>query len=463
MSGGRPRHVAVVDIGKTNAKLVSVDLATLDQRVISQMPNQVRTDGLYPHFDGDALWAFIENGLAALARERIVDAISIAAHGAAGAVLDASGALALPLLDYEHDGPDSLADYDALRPPFAETGSPRLSCGLNLGAQFVWQARTFPEEWARAKTLLTYPQFWGFRLTGVAAADWCSLGAHTDLWNPRERRFSSLVEKLGWTGLMAPARAPGDVLGLLRPELVHPLGLSPGTPVLCGIHDSNASLLPHLLLRAAPFSVVSTGTWVIVLSVGAGGALDSGRDTLMNVNAHGDPVASARFMGGREYQGLIEGGEGDATQADADAVLDNGIMLMPSVHGSSGPFPGQPHAWLPDEPKDPGRRLAAASFYLACMTATSLALTGGGGTVVVEGPFARNALFLRMLRAGVGRPVFALPEGTGASLGAALLADPSAARPGAEREVADPGPRWASYFGRWSERAEARFPSTRSP
>ena len=51
-------------------------------------------------------------------------------------LVDAKGDLVMPILDYEHDGPDRLAaDYDAVRPPFAETGTPRLPIGLNLGAQ----------------------------------------------------------------------------------------------------------------------------------------------------------------------------------------------------------------------------------------------------------------------------------------------------------------------------------------
>ena len=44
----------------------------------------------------------------------------------------------------------------------------------------------------------------------------------------------------------------------------------PGTPVLTGIHDSNASLLPHLIDRKPPFAVVSTGTWVIAMAIGGG-------------------------------------------------------------------------------------------------------------------------------------------------------------------------------------------------
>ncbi|TGR94354.1 carbohydrate kinase, partial [Mesorhizobium sp. M1C.F.Ca.ET.188.01.1.1] len=93
--------------------------------------------------------------LADLNHERRIDAISITTHGATGALVDQSGELALPVLDYEFDGPDRLAqEYDAVRPPFAETGTPRLPVGLNLGAQFFWQQRRFPAEFAKATAML---------------------------------------------------------------------------------------------------------------------------------------------------------------------------------------------------------------------------------------------------------------------------------------------------------------------
>ena len=49
----------------------------------------------------------------------------------------------------------------------------------------------------------------------------------------------------------------------------------------------------------------------------AGGALDrldAGRDMLANVDALGDPVPCARFMGGREFA-LIAGGESGFARA----------------------------------------------------------------------------------------------------------------------------------------------------
>ncbi len=117
------RHVAVIDIGKTNAKVALVDLDRLAEIDMRRTPNAVSRDGPYPHFDVERLWSFILDSLGALNRERQVDAISVTTHGVAAALLDADGNLALPVLDYEHDGPEQLAaDYDAARPPFAETG-----------------------------------------------------------------------------------------------------------------------------------------------------------------------------------------------------------------------------------------------------------------------------------------------------------------------------------------------------
>ena len=68
------------------------------------------------------------------------------------------------------------------------------------------------------------------------------------------------MSPLTWLPLMAPVRKVIDLLGTISAATAEATGLPPDTPVYCGIHDSNASLYPHLISRAAPFSVVSTGT-----------------------------------------------------------------------------------------------------------------------------------------------------------------------------------------------------------
>ncbi|MDW6026239.1 FGGY-family carbohydrate kinase [Mesorhizobium sp. BAC0120] len=450
------RHVAVIDIGKTNAKVVVVDLDRRAETGVRRMPNAVLRDGPYPHFDTERLWAFVLDSLAALNREQRIDAVSITTHGATAALIDAGGRLALPILDYEHDGPDRVAgEYDAERPPFAETGTPRLPVGLNLGAQLFWQARTFPEDFARTASILMYPQYWAFRLTGVRANETTSLGCHTDLWGVREGHFSSLVERMGWRELMAPVRRAADRLSPILPEVAAATGLASGTPVHCGIHDSNASLLPHLIGREQPFSVVSTGTWVISMAIGGERVgLDPTRDTLVNVSAFGEPVPSARFMGGREFAILVGENAPASAGDEVEAVLKSPIMLTPSIQRGSGPFPDRKSEWIGGEPEG-GVRTAAASFYLALMTATALELIGAKGPAIIEGPFAANVLFAKMLAAATAQPVISAgTSATGTSIGAALLAAdgemPAESAPDGQA-ITSPGAEWEAFARRWRQ------------
>lgn len=444
-----PEHVLVVDIGKTNAKAAVVETAGLAQIDYIARPNAVLPGPPYPHADTDGIWRFLIDAIGRLHARHRIDAISITAHGATAALLDAGGGLALPVLDYEHPGPDSLAaEYDAAAPPFAETGTPKLPGGLVVGRQLVWQFATFPEA-ARTAAILMYPQYWAHRLTGVAASEATSLGCHTDLWNPAARDFSSLVDAHGWRPLFPPLRAASDCLGPITAEVAAATGLPPTTAVFCGIHDSNASLLPHLQSQTAPFSVVSTGTWVVVMAVGGRAVrLDPARDTLVNVNALGDPVPSARFMGGREWETTAP--RPLPEPAPVARLLERGIFLLPAVVAGSGPYPERTARWTGATP-DAAERTAALSLYLAMMTATCLDLVGAAGPTLVEGPFARNALYVAMLAAAAGRPVrLPAPGSTGTSLGAALLALPAPpATPAVPETVPDPDPALRAYAARW--------------
>ncbi|MFN6986120.1 MAG: FGGY-family carbohydrate kinase, partial [Rhizobium oryzihabitans] len=422
----KPRRVAVIDIGKTNAKVVVIDTGSGEEIAGDRRSNPVLRDGIYPHYDVEMLWSFILASLRQFAQEPGFDAISITTHGASAALLDENGDLAMPVLDYEHSYPVEIREaYLRIRPDFSETGSPSLPAGLNLGAQIHFQKTAFPNDFARVRSIVTYPQYWAGRLTGIRATETTSLGCHTDLWNPRRKSFSSLVERLGIETLMAPVRSAFDVLGTIHQSLAIETGLSPHMPVYCGIHDSNASLLPHLLRRDGDFSVVSTGTWVVNFAIGgSAGALDPIRDTLLNVDAFGRPVPSSRFMGGREYEMLAQQfGEAkdEAIDAALGGVVARGMMLLPSVVSGSGPFPDKTTQWLGDKNATAAERHAATSLYLALMTEFSLSLIGRKGPILVEGPFASNALYLKALAGFAETDVTAVEGSTGTSAGAALL------------------------------------------
>ena len=455
------RTVAVIDVGKTNAKIALIAAEDGEELALRKVATNVRTDGPYPHFDVGRTWDFLLDALAGLHREARIDAISTTAHGSAGAFIadetDGDG-LALPILDYEFAGPDELsAEYEAVRPDFSESLSPRLPGGLNLGAQIFWQQRRFPDSVRAAAAYVNYPQYWAWRLTGVAATEMCSMGAHSDLFNPRTQKWSSLVARMGWEKMLAPLRPAFDRLGPLRPELASTLGLDAAVPILCGIHDSSASLLPHLKKRAPPFVVVSTGTWVILFAAGGDVAnLDPARDTLANVSALGDPVPCARFMGGREFELLTENSATEASEADLKRVLARSIMALPTFAAGVGPFPASAGRWSVDPAAlSAAERNAAASLYLALVTAESIRCAGGSGPVIIEGPFARNRIFCAALAAIGPHEVVPSETSTGTTLGAALLATGrTAKRPAPPAGIAPLAhPALAAYVQAWRRMA----------
>jgi sugar (pentulose or hexulose) kinase len=262
---------------------------------------------------------------------------------------------------------------------------------------------------------------------------------------------------MDWAHMFAPLRSAFDRLGPVKSELAERLGLKAGTPLLCGIHDSSASLLPHVIRRKAPFTVVSTGTWTILFAVGGRlDCLDPRRDTLANVTAFGEPVPCARFMGGREFEQLAGRDPMAPSEKELGRVIANGVMALPTFSAGVGPFPNRKGEWTgPPETLSPGERTAAASLYLALMTAESMACADAAGPTIVEGPFASNQIFCAALAAVTGRPVLPSSGGSGTSRGAASLIDPKHELPAAGDNPVEAlaHPNFPRYATRWQERA----------
>ena len=434
------RHVAVFDVGKTNAKTVLVDVGSMAEICLKKTSTPVLDCLPFPHFDTERLWRFLLSSLEEFSKRAKVDAVCPTTHGAAAALVDKQGELVLPVLDYLHDGPDEFVEeYNLRRPEFSLTGTPRLSCGLNLGAQLFWLRRKFPREFAGVRWILPYPHYWTMRLCGVHVADPTMLGAHTDLWIPGSNQLSNLARNEGWSHLIPEIRMPGDPLGCVQSSVANATGLDRRTQVLCGIHDSNASLVTHIANREGPFTVVSTGTWVITMSVGGRNVqLDERRDTLVNVSYLGDPVPSARFMGGREFELLVDDPTLSAGNDAALEVMRRRITVLPTITEGCGPYPGCNSGRIGVGTDKPELRLVAVSYYLAMMTAACVEITGGDGPVIVEGPMADNSHYLDLLSAAAKGSVIKRSGGTGTSVGIAILAAPECAH------IAAGAKRWRS-------------------
>lgn len=451
--------IAILDIGKTNSKLSLLDAsngAVLDS-VSRQSPSL--NVAPYPHLDTDGLWEWYLAELKRVSGAFDIKHICVAAHGGSAALIDDSG-LVLPVLDYEFAGPDEIADdYDAVCSPFTETYSPKLPHGLNAGRQLFWQRKRFPDQFNKARYLLGYAQYWGWLLTGNAVGEYTTIGAHTDLWNPVERKFSGLAEREGFSDLVPEMKHADEVLGKLSPEVSENTGIDPDCEVLVGIHDSNASLLPWLHTRKEPFTVISTGTWVITFAIGASlTGLVADRDCIANVNLFGDPVACTRYMGGREFSAVAGDTIESGAEADLERLMAEEIFVLPGFTREGGPFQNLPGKIDCSRSLDSVERTTLASLYCALVTDVCLDLCASTGDIIVEGAYAKNSMLMQLLDTlRTDQKVLASSDNTGTTLGAAMLATKTIAPPGlttATQSSTSLRNRVLNYKAQWLERVQ---------
>jgi sugar (pentulose or hexulose) kinase len=168
--------------------------------------------------------------------------------------------------------------------------------------------------------------------------------------------------------------------------------------VSCGLHDSNASYLQHLLARGGegPFCVISSGTWTVIMANNTDLArLHAERDMLANVDVFSSPVATARFMGGREYEAIAQNTALPHREA-LDVVLRRQSMALPSF-AQGGPFPAAKGAVLRADELNGPERAALATLYVALVTDLAIDSLGARGDIFLDGPLASNPIFGSLL------------------------------------------------------------------
>lgn len=454
-------HVIVLDIGKTLAKisLWRPEGTLVEHR--SRANPRIEAGGRSV-LDTAGIEAWLAKRLGEFARlARVTDILPVG-HGAAAAIIR-DGVLAAPPVDYEEAIPVGLrAAYDAGRDPFAVSGSPALGDGLNLGAQLHRIEAEQPDLIAGDAMILLWPQYWAWRLSGVAAAEASSLGCHTDLWAPGLGAPSPMAQRRGWARRLPPLRHAGAVLGPISPEWAARTGLPGDVRIRCGVHDSNAALVAargFAEIAGQEATVLSTGTWFVAMRTPADPAaavLTDGRDCLVNVDVDGRPVPSSRFMGGREIELLTQD---DAARIDiaadqpalvaAAATVAAGAMVLPTFAPGFGPFPNSHGRWIA-RPADRDVRRAAVALYAALMADVMLDLIGARDRILIEGRFAAVPVFVRALAALRPRDaVYVGCSSTDVSYGALRLIDPSLRPAGALGLVTPIATDLADYKRKW--------------
>ena len=452
------KKIAVLDVGKTNKKLLVFDEKL---NVLDSIYKNIPADESGPvHFEMiDEISEWFLDGLAAMAAKYDIGAVSVTTHGATFASVGADGKLSAPLVAYTTDPGDEFNDaffakYGKSEELHSKVKTPLLGGLANVARGIEFLRERYPAEFAATDKFLFFPQYFGYLLTGVPGADSTYAGCHTYLWDFDANDWSFVADSMGIREKL-PAKIAGsaEILGSVTPEISKRTGLAPDTVVTHGVHDSNASLLPYLIKSGGRFILNSTGTWCVEMAPSDTAELtesDLKAGIFYNLSVFSKPVKTAIFMGGAErgyYVDILRKfADSDDFMDYDEAVMkkvlsDSKLFLLPGVLPGTGPFPKSKSkivdggveipaeevassSKVPRSLKDPKYAYAALNAALAVQTSEMLKNVGAqpGTTIYLEGGFRKNKGYQACLSALFPdcRIVLSnIPEAT--AFGAALL------------------------------------------
>ena len=452
--------IAVIDIGMTNKKVAIYDEQLHQLEATYRTFEPVPVQNCQTH-DLEAMEAWFIQELGRTAHAYPIRAIAITTHGATFVCVGPDGKPAVPCVYYTHEPGNAFHDafYARFGSPEAlqaETGTPYFKALINPAKGILFAQQQFPEGFKRTAYILNYPQYWAYRFTGIVGAENTYVGCHTYLWDWQRGTWSSVARGLGITDLLPKElKHSWDVLGTISSELAQATGLKPDTIVTMGIHDSNASLLPHFAKKGRQgFVLNSTGTWCVIMNpVSTYGFKkdELGKVVFFNQSAFGSPVKTAIFLGGYEFetwsailQELHHCKDLPPYRAELyrEILRQKEAFLLPELTAGSGQFPqskprviegGVEYPYrdiltrkaIPPCFSDFERGIAVLRISLVMQTLTALERAGlqKGQEVFTEGGFRKNEAYNVMLSSALADNPLALTDiAEATAFGAAMTA-----------------------------------------
>lgn len=430
----KKHYIAVLDIGKTNKKILIYDETfTIIEEVKQKFPESAGEGGLR-HDPLDEIQTWVFSSLKTLTNQYVIKAVSVSAHGATWTALKEDGTFALPEIAYTSEPGDAFHDdfYEKYgRPENLQKSTATAPFGnfLNIAKGVEYARSNFSDEFKRTSKILFLNAYFGYLLTGNVSAELTYAGCHTYLWNLQKKRWSDLTEAMGIRDLLpAEVHNSWEILGTVQPAVTQKTGLSQDCIVTMGVHDSNGALLPYTVKKGSDFILNSTGTWCVVMHEEREAVFkqeELGKSVFYNINVFGKPVKTAIFMGGLEFEKWLDKIRlvcGDPSFIHSYApdhiksvLKEKKLFVLPSVQKGAGQFPRETARVIeagktflfenitagngPDSFKDPLKAVSALIISIVIQTKVSIDRCGykPGLDLYTEGGFRENEPYNKLL------------------------------------------------------------------
>lgn len=296
-------HIAILDIGKTNKKVLVFDQAYRLVYVHMDVLEEVADEDGFPCEDIVALTTWATNQVNSILNNSDFDirAINFSGYGASFVLLDQDGNVIAPLYNYlkplnQHIKDQFFKEYGGEAKVALETSSPSLGM-LNSGLQLHRLRYENESVFNQVHSALHLPQYFHYVFTDHLCSEITSIGCHTMLWNYVTKDYHPWVIAEKLRDKFPPMMSATDTM----PVMLQGKSIMVGT----GVHDSSAALIPYLLRKSEPFILLSTGTWSIALNPFIDTPLTSfelAQDCLCYMTFEGRPVKASRLFLGHEYE-----------------------------------------------------------------------------------------------------------------------------------------------------------------
>ncbi len=296
--------IAVFDIGKTNKKLLVFDE---NYQVVSEetthFAEDVDEDG-FPCENIDILTAWMHHHIQLLKRSKLfrLKAVNFSTYGASLLYIDAQGKRIAPLYNYLKPYPQDLlnqfyATHGDNEKIAVETSSPIMG-HLNAGLQLYWFKQQRPALYGKLASVLHFPQYLSYQLTGKIVAEMTNVGCHSAMWNFKNGAYHQWLQDEGILAKLSPVVQGNHAVFIDNDDSAGEIAVG------IGLHDSSAAIIPYLISFKEPFVIVSTGTWTISLNP-FNKALPQPQELnngcLSYLTYEGDPVKISMLFAGHDH------------------------------------------------------------------------------------------------------------------------------------------------------------------
>lgn len=425
----------IFDIGKTNKKLLlfgqNRELLYQEEIVFDEITDE---DG-FPCDDIVQIENWVITKVKALVNSTgyDIEAINFATYGATLVYLDQNGKRLTPVYNYLKplgNGIDTnlYEKYGGEQEFLRKTASPALKM-LNSGLQILNLKHSRPDVFAKVYSILHFPQYLSYLLSGKITSEATSIGCHTAMWNFDQMQYHQWLTD---ENISLPV----------------PIALSETTKVQIGdkkiavgigIHDSSASLVPYLKASDKNFVLVSTGTWCINMNPFNNAPLSD--DELKNgclsyMTYEQESVKSSRIFLGHihdENMKLLARYFNKTNDAYKTIQLNKNLLANHSTNNTEKVFfkTGVPENHIDTSVNynrftDFGHAYHQLVIDLALLVSESVDLIISGkdniGNLYITGGFARNLIFTRALaKIYHDKSVYISKIDNATALGAALV------------------------------------------